>query len=55
MMGEDKYTNADWQNSALITIDTQNDFTLPYSPFKITGTVEIVPKMRQVLDTFRSI
>jgi len=50
----DKYTNADWQNSALITIDTQNDFTLPNSPFKITGTLEIVPKMRQVLDTFRS-
>jgi nicotinamidase-related amidase len=50
----DKYTTADWQNSALITIDTQNDFTLPNSPFKITGTLEIVPKMRQLLDTFRS-
>ena len=50
----DKYTSADWQNSALITIDTQNDFTLANSPFKITGTLEIVPKMRQVLDTFRS-
>jgi nicotinamidase-related amidase len=53
-VGRDKYTSADWQNSALITIDTQNDFTLPNSPFKITGTLEIVPKMRQVLDTFRS-
>ena len=53
-MGRDKYTDADWQNSALITIDTQNDFTLPNSPFKITGTLEIVPKMRQVLDSFRS-
>jgi nicotinamidase-related amidase len=53
-VGRDKYTNADWQNSALITIDTQNDFALPNSPFKITGTLEIVPKMRQVLDTFRS-
>jgi nicotinamidase-related amidase len=50
----DKYTSADWQNSALITIDTQNDFILPNSPFKITGTLEIVPKMRQVLDSFRS-
>jgi nicotinamidase-related amidase len=54
MVGEDKYTSADCQNSALITIDAQNDFTLPNSPFKITGTLEIVPKMRQVLDTFRS-
>jgi nicotinamidase-related amidase len=53
-VGRDKYTNADWQNSALITIDTQNDFALPNSPFKITGTLEIVPKMRQVLDSFRS-
>ena len=50
----DKYTSADWQNSALITIDTQNDFTLANSPFKITRTLEIVPKMRQVLVTFRS-
>jgi nicotinamidase-related amidase len=54
MAGGDKYTSADWQNSALITIDTQNDFTLPNSPFKITGTLGIVPKMRQVLDMFRS-
>ena len=54
MVGEDKYTSADWQNSALITIDTQNDFTLPNSPFKITGTLEIVPKTRQLLNTFRS-
>jgi nicotinamidase-related amidase len=53
-VGRDKYTNADWQNSALITIDTQNDFALSNSPFKITGTLEIVPKMRLVLDTFRS-
>ena len=36
------------------TIDTQNDFTLPNSPFKITGTLEIVLKMRQLLNTFRS-
>jgi nicotinamidase-related amidase len=52
---EDKYTRADWQNAALLTIDTQNDFTLPSSPFQIAGTVEIVPKMRQVLDAFRSL
>ncbi|MDP9016578.1 MAG: cysteine hydrolase [Thermoproteota archaeon] len=51
----DKYTSADWQNAALITIDTQNDFTLPNSPFEIAGTLEVVPNMRQVLDTFRSL
>ena len=50
----DKFTSADWRNSALLTIDTQNDFTLPNSPFSITGTFEIVPKMRQVLHAFRT-
>jgi nicotinamidase-related amidase len=45
----DKFTSADWRNAALLTIDTQNDFTHPNSPFAITGTFEIVPKMRQVL------
>jgi nicotinamidase-related amidase len=50
----DKFTSADWRNAALLTIDTQNDFTLPNSPFAITGTFEIVPKMRQVLYAFRT-
>src|SRR6266511_3092355 len=50
----DKFTSADWRNAALLTIDTQNDFTLPNSPFAITGTFEIVAKMRQVLRAFRS-
>jgi nicotinamidase-related amidase len=50
----DKFTSADWRNAALLTIDTQNDFTHPNSPFAITGTFEIVPKMRQVLHVFRS-
>jgi nicotinamidase-related amidase len=49
----DKFTSADWQNAALLTIDTQNDFTLPNSPFAIAGTFEIVPMMRQVLHAFR--
>ena len=49
----DKFTAADWLNVALLTIDTQNDFTLTNSPFAITGTFEIVPKMRQVLHAFR--
>ena len=50
----DKFTTADWRNAALLTIDTQNDFTLPNSPFSITGTFEIVPKMRQILHAFRT-
>jgi nicotinamidase-related amidase len=50
----DKFTSADWRNAALLTIDTQNDFTLPNARFAITGTFEIVPKMRHVLHAFRS-
>jgi nicotinamidase-related amidase len=51
----DKFTSADWRNAALLTIDTQNDFTLPNSSFAITGTFEIVPKMSQVLHAFRTV
>jgi nicotinamidase-related amidase len=50
----DKFTSADWRNAALLTIDIQNDFTLLNSPFAITGTFEIVPKMCRVLHAFRS-
>jgi nicotinamidase-related amidase len=50
----DKFTSADWRNAALLTIDTQNDFTLRNAPFAITGTSEIVPKMSQILHAFRS-
>jgi nicotinamidase-related amidase len=50
----DKFTSADWRNAALLTIDTQNDFTLSNSPFAITGTFEIVAKMRHVLHAFRN-
>ena len=50
----DKFTSADWRNAALLTIDTQNDFTLRNAPFAIMGTFEVVPKMIQVLHAFRS-
>jgi len=41
-----KYTEADWANAALLTLDTQHDFTLAVAPTEITGTMEVVPKMR---------
>ena len=37
-----KYTEPRIANSALITIDTQNDFTLEDAPAQIAGTEEIV-------------
>ena len=40
-------------NSALITIDTQNDFTLDHAPAQIDGTREVIPYMVQLLDSYR--
>jgi len=50
----DKYTQAHFTQSALITIDTQNDFTLEDAPFCIAGTAEVVPDMVLMLDKYRS-
>lgn len=48
-----RYTEPDWEHSALITIDTQNDSTLPGAPFEIAGTAEVVPAMRRLVEAFR--
>ncbi len=50
----DKYTQAHFAQSALITIDTQNDFTLEDAPFRIQGAAEVVPDMVLMLDKYRS-
>lgn len=43
------------ENSAvLLTIDTQNDFTLPGAPAEIQGTAEAVPQMQRLVEAFRS-
>ncbi|SHN23404.1 cysteine hydrolase family protein [Gracilibacillus kekensis] len=47
------YTNPNWRNSFLVTIDTQNDFTLPNAPAKIEGTLNILPKMKKLLNIYR--
>jgi len=50
----DDYTEPHLENSLLITIDTQNDFTLPQAPACIGGTAEIVPNMRRLLNLYRA-
>lgn len=40
-------------NSALITIDVQNDFALPGAPSEISGTFQIVPNIVRLLEQFR--
>jgi nicotinamidase-related amidase len=47
------YTNPDWANSALLTIDTQRDFTLPGAPDEIPGTMEAASVMRRLVAAFR--
>jgi len=39
--------------AALLTIDVQNDFTLPDAPAEIPGTYDAVGRMRRVVEAFR--
>lgn len=48
-----KYTEPHFANSALITIDTQNDFTLDGAPAQIKGTDEVIPNMVRLLGAYR--
>lgn len=48
-----QYTKPHWKNSILITIDMQNDFTLPNAPAEIKGTADILPNMKQLLEAYR--
>src|ERR1700719_2383921 len=46
------YTQPDFRSMALITIDMQNDF-LKGQPFEVSGTSEILPKLRGLVEAFR--
>ena len=48
-----RYTEPEWSDSALITMDTQCD-TLDGQPFAIPGTSAILPRMRAMLEAFRA-
>jgi nicotinamidase-related amidase len=48
-----RYTEPEWPNSALITIDMQCD-TLDGQPFEIPGTSVILPRMRTLLQAYRN-
>jgi nicotinamidase-related amidase len=51
----DRYTEPDLERVALVTIDVQNDFTLPGAPAEIEGTAEAVPRMERPVETSRDI
>ncbi len=40
-------------SSALITIDTQNDFTLAQGACPIAGTLDVIPRMVELLQVYR--
>lgn len=48
-----KYTNPHLESSALITIDTQNDFSWPGAPVHIAGTETVIPNMVRLLQAYR--
>jgi nicotinamidase-related amidase len=48
------YVSPDWAKAALLTIDTQRDFTLPGAPAEIPGTMEVLSEMRQLVQAFRN-
>lgn len=50
----DAYIRPHRDSAALLTVDTQNDFTLPGAPAEIQGTAEAVPQMQRLVETFRS-
>ena len=51
----DPYTRPDPERAALLTIDTQNDFTLPGAPAEIEGTMDTVPRMARLVESFRAV
>jgi len=50
----DPYTTPDPSRCALLTIDVQNDFTLPGAPAEIPGTYAAVPNMVRLCEAFRA-
>lgn len=47
------YTEPDFSRCAVITIDTQNDFSLPGAIAEIRGTHEVLPQMKRILEAAR--
>ncbi|MDS0279824.1 cysteine hydrolase [Halomicroarcula sp. S1AR25-4] len=49
-----EYIRPHRDSAALLTIDTQNDFTLAGAPAEIDGTGEAVPQMQRLVELFRT-
>lgn len=51
----DEYGKPNPDAAALLTVDVQNDFTLPGASAEIEGTIEAVPQMRRLVESFRGV
>ncbi len=51
----DEYTRPDYLHMTLITIDVQNDSSLPGAPLEVKGTIEVVPVIVTLLNLFRDL
>ncbi|MFD3258171.1 cysteine hydrolase family protein [Paenibacillus lentus] len=49
----EKYTVPNLRNAAVLTIDTQNDFSLPGATAEIKGTYEVLSNMVKILEVCR--
>jgi nicotinamidase-related amidase len=47
------YVSPNRDRAVLITIDTQNDFSLAGAPAEIPGTMAVIPNMKRSLEAFR--
>jgi nicotinamidase-related amidase len=48
------YTAPEWERSALVVVDVQNDFVLPAGAMPVDGTELLLPTMAEVAAAFRS-
>lgn len=53
MIKMDEYVTPDKNHICLLTIDVQNDFTLPGAPAEIPGTFQVIPCMQRLVQAFR--
>ncbi|GAB3040262.1 cysteine hydrolase family protein [Natronobiforma cellulositropha] len=50
-----EYTRPNPERAALLTIDTQRDFSLPGAPAEIPGTAAVVPDIARLLERLRAL
>jgi nicotinamidase-related amidase len=53
-MPSDDYLTPDKDRVALVIVDTQRDFVLPGAPATIPGTMVALPRMQQLVQSFRA-